>query len=857
MSEGYNDRPTNRLVAMDDEDAPMDEDTIMDSTEPNGDLPKETAAPLDILGNAKGSESPKRGQLPFHSQSIASPLLHPASHRPSLHRISASPSATGNRMIVSQRAPVRLSSPQVRIPPKPKSSVLPYATSRTGLVYDPRMRFHAELLESNHGADDIHPEDPRRIHSIFEEIKQAGLVDAVTTEGDAREDQCWRIGIRPATRPEILLIHTEEHYAFVESLQHMDASALKSEAERLDSIYFNHSTYDCARLAAGGAIEACKAVIEGAVRNAIAIIRPPGHHAESTQPSGFCIFNNVPIATRVCQDAYPEICRKVLILDWDVHHGNGIQHAFYNDPNVLYISIHVFKDAHFYSNLPDGNLDYCGDGLGEGKNVNVPWAEHGMGDAEYLYAFQEVIMPIATEFDPDLVIISAGFDAAEGDLLGGCFVTPACYGHMTHMLMRLAKGKIVVCLEGGYNLRSIARSALAVTRVLMLEPPDRLREDLAPPKDSAVYTIQQVKRQHSKYWKSLFPKHLEKTDPGYGDTHRLHEIIREWQSQRLSDQHFMVPLTIPVSKNGLSQTFEHNVIATPGFMDRHPLLVIFHDPPNFHYSPDPVSGKKDLHNTWLRYIDWAIDNNFQVIDVNIPRVVAVEEDNGRFVKSDDSIIRAQRAREMAAYLWLNYIEPNDASQVFFMGIGDGYLGLVDLLSHHENITEHDSSVECLVGFVAETTIQSVRRHADDSIQSWYYDHSRIFVKNSHYVWDPTRQRKLRRRLGNLVRSTKDTLDEMLDAHLEEIQALLLEKRSEFEEKNNLSTCADQGLQSLAAGFRSPCFPGPSNAANPIDPGLRHESVARMLRSPKMPPVGMFSMPPTSPRSPMSPIKRSL
>jgi histone deacetylase 6 len=386
-------------------------------------------------------------------------------------------------------------------------------------------------------------------------------------------------------------------------------------AGALDSIYFNHSTYECAKLAAGGAIEACKAVVQGAVRNAIAIIRPPGHHAESNQPSGFCIFNNVPIATRVCQEAYPESCRKVLILDWDVHHGNGIQHAFYNDPNVLYISLHVYRDAQFYPSLPDGNLDFCGEGPGEGKNVNIPWAEHGMGDPEYIYAFQEVVMPIATEFDPDLVIISAGFDAAEGDVLGGCFVTPAAYGHMTHMLMRLAKGKLVVCLEGGYNLRSIARSALAVTRVLMLEPPDRLQEDLPAPRDSAVHVIEQVKRQHSKYWKCLYPKHLDRSDPSYSATHRLHEIIQEWRSLRLSQEYQMTPLPLQINKAGLAQTFEHNVIATsvfrdqtghhytkryrPEFMGRYPLLLIFHDPPNLRDNPDPVTGKRELHNTWL------------------------------------------------------------------------------------------------------------------------------------------------------------------------------------------------------------------------------------------------------------------
>jgi len=242
-----------------------------------------------------------------------------------------------------------------------------------------------------------------------------------------------------------------------------------------------------------------------------------------------------------------------------VHHGNGIQHAFYDDPNVLYISLHVFKGGNFYPNLPDGDLTYCGEGVGEGRNVNIPWEDHGMGDAEYIYAFQQVVMPIATEFDPDLVIISAGFDAAEGDVLGGCHVSPACYAHMTHMLMRIARGKMAVCLEGGYNLRSIARSALAVTRTLMLQPPDRLAENLEPTQ-SAVRTIEQVKRQQSRYWKCLYPKQVDRNNPSFHATKRLHEILRTYQSMNLAEEHHMTPLAI--NKNGIAQTFEHNVVAT-------------------------------------------------------------------------------------------------------------------------------------------------------------------------------------------------------------------------------------------------------------------------------------------------------
>ncbi|PZC92245.1 AcuC, Deacetylase, histone deacetylase and acetoin utilization protein [Pyrenophora tritici-repentis] len=827
---------------MEDEDYTMGDDSIIVSTEPNGDHAPNTVVPSDIFGNSKGLMFTKHEQLPFHSPSKAPSLLQPSAQKssPGPHRTTKSPSAWSDKMSMSRPTPVRRTSPQVRIPPKPTSSALAYATSKTGLVYDPRMRFHAELPDMNINPDDIHPEDPRRIHSIFKEIKEAGLVASSTSEED-QQDHCWRIATRYATKPEILLIHTEEHYDF-----------LKEQAEGLDSIYFNHSTFECAKLAAGGAIEACKAVVQGHVRNAIAIIRPPGHHAETDSPSGFCIFNNVPIATRVCQKAYPETCRKVLILDWDVHHGNGIQHAFYDDPNVLYISLHVFKGGNFYPNLPDGDLNYCGEGPGEGKNVNIPWADHGMGDAEYLYAFQEVVMPIATEFDPDLVIISAGFDAAEGDLLGGCFVTPACYGHMTHMLMRLAKGKLVVCLEGGYNLRSIARSALAVTRVLMLEPPDRLHIDLPGPKDSAVHTVENVKREHSRYWKSLYPKHLDKADPGYKDTCRLHEIIREWQSQRLASEHSMVPLPpLYINKAGLTQTFSHNIIATPRFMDRYPLLVIFHDPPGFQDYPDPVTGKNELHNTWLtdvtkRYIDWAITNDFQVIDVNIPRIVTVEDANDGFVRADDSTVRARQTRELATYLWENYIEPNEASQVFFMGIGDAYLGLVDLLSHNENCTDPGSRVECLIGFVAETTIQSIKRAADDFISTWYYEHSMIFAKDSHFVWDPSRQRKVRKKLGNLRKSPKDTLDEMLEEHLEEVQTMLLRKKSELDEMSDLSSRTDDGPQAMDTELRSPPLPSASQTPKRFEAGGRQENASRLLKSPKLPPVGMFGVTPKSP-----------
>ena len=153
---------------------------------------------------------------------------------------------------------------------------------------------------------------------------------------------------------------------------------------------------------------------------------------------------------------------------------------------------------------PYGDYLHCGRGARLGKNVNIPWTRKGMGDADHIYAFQQITMPIATEFEPDLVIIAAGFDAAEGDMLGGCKVTPAGYAHMPHMLIPLAQGKVAVCLEGGYNLDSISRSATAVARTSTGEPPKRIENTTTTP--TAVDDIKLVLRQQSRFWSCLYPK---------------------------------------------------------------------------------------------------------------------------------------------------------------------------------------------------------------------------------------------------------------------------------------------------------------------------------------------------------------
>ncbi|KAK7182955.1 histone deacetylase [Paraphaeosphaeria sporulosa] len=855
-------------MAMVDEDTIVlsDEDHAMESIEQGNGDHSATVNPSKLLFHATSPDllSPV---LPFHG------LGHPLNSSPARKPLADHDYSSNSPGLLSRvrrlenpdptdldsmdTIPATAARVEVRVPPPPKFKPLPYPSSRTGLVYDDRMRFHAEDESLNINPDDIHPEDPRRIYAIFHEIREAGLVresiDSDDEDDVSNDSKCWRIHTRHATKAEICLIHTPEHYLFVEALQNKTPLELQALYREMDSIYFNNSTFDSALLAAGGAIEACRAVVMGHVRNAIAIIRPPGHHAESTEPSGFCIFNNVPIAARVCQNDFPETCRKIIILDWDVHHGNGIQHAFYDDPNVLYISLHVFKGGSFYPGNPDADLTYCGEGPGLGRNVNIPWEDHGMGDAEYIYAFQQVVIPIVSEFDPDLVIISAGFDAAEGDALGGCEVTPAGYAHMTHMLMRVAQGKMAVCLEGGYNLRSISRSALAVTRTLMLQPPDRLAADLDP-NESAVRTVEQVKRAQSKFWKCMYPKHIGPATPAFSSTTRLHEVLRKFQSLNMAQEHCMAPLQI--IRDDLRETFEHNVVATRNFMDKHPLLVIFHDPPNLTLCPDPVTGKTELHNMWLAdvvekdYVGWAIKNGFEVIDVNVPKVEPIPEDDGEYVHADTYEERADKTKQLAAYIWENYIEPHQATQVFFLGIGSAYIGLIDLLGNNEACTDDNGVVEGVIAFVADTSLQSIKRATDDSIAvaDWYYTHSKLFVQNNHLCWDPNRARKPRKKWGKLIRSEHTTIDDMLAEHKEEVQQYLLEKKEAYVDPGD-DTSVEENIQQP---LRSPPLPMGIRSPGSVPPTKNGHGDARM------PPMAIFTLPnsrmgtlsPTAPGSPL-------
>uniref|UniRef100_A0A8K9VED6 Histone deacetylase n=1 Tax=Oncorhynchus mykiss TaxID=8022 RepID=A0A8K9VED6_ONCMY len=312
------------------------------------------------------------------------------------------------------------------------------------------------------------------------------------------------------------LVVQQQHQQFLEKhkqqFQQLHINKVEEEwvgegrRERGDTIWNEVHSSTAVRLAVGSVVELVFKVATGELKNGFAVVRPPGHHAEESTPMGFCYFNSVAIAARLLQQRL-NVC-KILIVDWDVHHGNGTQQAFYDDPNVLYLSLHRYDDGNFFPG--SGAPDEVGSGPGVGFNVNMAFTgglEPPMGDAEYLAAFRSVVMPIADEFAPDVVLVSSGFDAVEGHPppLGGYTLTSKCFGYLTRQLMTLAEGRVVLALEGGHDLMAICDASEACVSALLGNQLDPLPQTLLEqrPNQNAVCSIEKVIETHSKYWRSL------------------------------------------------------------------------------------------------------------------------------------------------------------------------------------------------------------------------------------------------------------------------------------------------------------------------------------------------------------------
>ena len=302
------------------------------------------------------------------------------------------------------------------------------------------------------------PECPNRVGVMWNLFRKNGVLG-----------KCIALDARAATLDELHSVHTREYVAAV-----LDGSPVND-----GSVYFNKkndASSNAARIAAGGTIQVTEAVLEGKAENGFCATRPPGHHAEPDKMMGFCIFNNVAVAAQMAKQKYGK--ERILILDWDVHHGNGIQSAFYDDPGIMYMSVHRGGVEHhggvqhlFYPG--SGLADELGEGAGKGFNINIPIELAGSGDLVYEMAMQRLVIPIARAYAPDFVLIGAGFDAAAGDPLGEMEVSPAMFGRMCRQIMDVAdesaEGRLVLALEGGYNCDVTAQCGSECVKALLRE----------------------------------------------------------------------------------------------------------------------------------------------------------------------------------------------------------------------------------------------------------------------------------------------------------------------------------------------------------------------------------------------------
>ncbi|XP_069093954.1 histone deacetylase 5 isoform X3 [Pleurodeles waltl] len=379
----------------------------------------------------------------------------------------------------------------------------------TGVVYDTFMLKH----QCTCGNTNNHPEHAGRIQSIWSRLQETGLLS-----------KCERIRGRKATLDEIQMVHSE-HHALLYGTSPLNRQKLDSKkllgpmTQKMyavlpcggfgvdsDTVWNEMHSSSAVRMAVGCLVELAFKVASGELKNGFAVIRPPGHHAEESSAMGFCFFNSVAITAKLLQQKLN--VSKILIVDWDIHHGNGTQQAFYSNPNVLYISLHRYDNGNFFPG--SGAPEEVGAGMGIGYNVNVAWTggvDPPIGDVEYLTAFRTVVIPIANEFSPDVVLVSAGFDAVEGHQspLGGYSVTAKCFGHLTKQLMKLAGGRVVLALEGGHDLTAICDASEACVSALLgleLDPidPTVLHQK---PNVNAVATLEKVIEIQSKHWSML------------------------------------------------------------------------------------------------------------------------------------------------------------------------------------------------------------------------------------------------------------------------------------------------------------------------------------------------------------------
>lgn len=341
-----------------------------------------------------------------------------------------------------------------------------------GIVYDRDYLIHTQGQ---------HPERKERLEHIMAALSS-----------DIKAEHIKVLQPSPAEVDDIALVHDRDYIQSVDE-------ACRSGKRNLDmDTYIVPESYRIALLSAGGAITGLRSVMSQTLRKVFVLNRPPGHHAERSRAQGFCLFNNVAVAAEVARRDYG--LKRIAIVDWDVHHGNGTQHSFESDPSVLFISTHQ-SPAYPGS----GHLEETGLNRGEGYTVNIPLPT-GCGDVEYALLFERIIIPVIDQFKPELLIISAGQDAYRQDPLAGMSLTHQGYYNMAESLAAAAErwtgGRILLCLEGGYHLQGQAGAVLQVLNALGRWglPQSEIAPQLTP-SEAAQRRLEEVLAVQEKYWK--------------------------------------------------------------------------------------------------------------------------------------------------------------------------------------------------------------------------------------------------------------------------------------------------------------------------------------------------------------------
>jgi acetoin utilization deacetylase AcuC-like enzyme len=296
-----------------------------------------------------------------------------------------------------------------------------------------------------HKTGPFHPESPQRLEAIYDML-----------EGEGVRELYDQFASRKAMRQEITLIHSDDHFNRVAATAGIPQSYLDADTQT------SEDSFDAALHAAGAVLNGIDLILSGERKTVFTLVRPPGHHAERERAMGFCLFNNIAIGARYATEKYA--LERVLIVDWDLHHGNGTQNSFYDDHQVLYFSTHQYP---YYPGT--GDFEETGTGSGRGFSVNVP-LDIGHGDGDFYRIFLKVLEPIATLYKPQLVLVSAGFDTHFDDPLGGMEMTPEGYASLAQVVQDIADkhagGRLLLTLEGGYSLSGLRNSVRAIIEQL-------------------------------------------------------------------------------------------------------------------------------------------------------------------------------------------------------------------------------------------------------------------------------------------------------------------------------------------------------------------------------------------------------